>query len=320
MDDALHPPIDAYACRQLAVGDGHRLYVEEAGSPHGLPVVFLHGGPGSGCGARHRRLFDPRRFRAVLFDQRGCGRSTPLASTAAGLRANTTEHLLNDLETIRRALGIERWIVCGGSWGSLLALAYAQRHPRQVCGLVLRGIFLGSDGEIEAYLSSLERHDPVAWAHFLEATPGLPGVPRAGLLAASLRLLADPAAEDATQVHAARLWLGYESLLMGGEFSAALPRPQQLAKARIQGRYLADGCYVDVAGLLAGCRSLRGIPASIVQGLADPVCPPQIAQRLSAAWPEAEWWPVPAAGHGTFEAPIARALIGALDSVARRLA
>lgn len=317
MPDALFPPCAPYASRQLAVGDGHGLYVEECGNPAGLPLVFLHGGPGSGCSAAHRRLFDPARYRAVLYDQRGCGRSAPLASFPAGLRANDSAHLVADLEAIRDALGIERWLVTGGSWGSLLALRYAQSHPERVLGLVLRGIFLGSPREIAAYLGSLARVDPVAWRHFREATSGLPGVSPDDLPGASLRLLADPALDPELRRRAAHLWLGYEALLMGGEFPARPPAPRQLAKAFIQGHYLANGCFVDSQELLAACVRLRDIPVALIHGLADPVCPPHTAQRLRAAWPAAHWHPVPRAGHGVFEPDIACTLIAALESVAR---
>ncbi len=324
MPDVLFPPPPLLASHQLDVGDGQRLYVEECGRRGGLPVAFLHGGPGSGCAVAHRRFFDPQRFHVVLHDQRGCGRSVPLARPDAALTANSTDHLIADLERIRAALGIERWLVCGGSWGSLLALAYAQAHPGRVLGLVLRGVFLGSRGEIEAYRHSLQRNDPAAWRHFLEATPGLPGVAREDLLPASLARLGAPVTagvprESELFLRAARLWLGYEALLMGEAFPPSRLRPQQVAKARIQGHYLAHDCFIDDVGLLAGCALLTAIPTAIVQGLADPVCPPAVASRLHAAMPEAQWLPVLDAGHGGFEQGIAAAFVRALALVAARI-
>lgn len=309
--DGLFPEAVPVATYRLDVGGGHLLHVEESGCPDGLPLLFLHGGPGSGCSPKQRRLFDPRRFRSVFVDQRGCGRSTPLGALAG----NSTGQLVADLERVREMLGIGRWLVCGGSWGSLLGLAYAQAYPRRVLGLVLRGIFLGSREEVQAYARGAGRAArllPDVQEDNFAADPLAPWVSRI--------LCADPARSQAAVCD----WLDYERALMGepplGALANSMPDAAQTAKARIQMHYLANDCFLAPGQLLAGVNRLRHLPAAIVQGLADPVCPPQIAQRLSAAWPEAEWWPVPAAGHGTFEAPIARALIGALDSVARRLA
>ena len=167
--DPLFPASRPHYARQMAVGDGHLVYVEECAAAHGLPVLFLHGGPGSGCSPAQRRLFDPQRYHAVLFDQRGCGRSQPLGR----LEANTTAHLVGDLEYLREALGIARWIVFGAAWGSLLALAYAQAHPESVCGLVLRGIFLGSAEEIGAYVQGRHGVAPAAWQSFAGAVPAV---------------------------------------------------------------------------------------------------------------------------------------------------
>lgn len=306
---ALAMPTVHCSDRLLDVGDGHRIHVEECGSPEGLPLVFLHGGPGSGSAATHRSLFHPARFRAVLPDQRGCGLSTPLGE----VRANTTAHLVSDLERARQALGIERWIVFGGSWGSLLGLAYAQAHPRRVAGLVLRGIFLGSRAELQGYVRRLRAGDPAAWHRF---AGGVPAEERDELLDAYLRrLLADDA--DVREF-AARRWLEYEAALMGAAAPVAPLSPAQLAKARIQGHFLTHGCFVDAESLLEGCRDIAHIPCAIVQGLADPVCPPAAAERLRAAWPEARWLPVPGAGHSAFHPDIARALQVALDDVSAR--
>lgn len=307
----LFPESSPFATHRLAIGHGHVLHVEECGRPNGLPVVFLHGGPGSGCTASQRRLFDPGRFRAILFDQRGCARSTP----AGSLRANTTADLVADIERIRDALGIGRWLVFGGSWGSLLALAYAQAHPAAVSGLVLRGIFLGSAAELHRYAHGVATPAPHAWQRFAHAVPR---GERDDLLGAYTRRLLSRDAP--TRVAAARHWLDYERALMGEAPLGADPDSRQLAKTRIQAHYLSQGCFSDAERLLAGCERLRHIPGALVQGTADPVCPPQVARRLHQAWPQAERVMVAGAGHGALQPAIAGACIAALDRIARRAA
>jgi proline iminopeptidase len=290
----------------MSVGDGHVLYVEECASDNGLPVLFLHGGPGSGCSPAQRRLFDPERFHAVLFDQRGCGRSRPLGS----IQANTTAHLVADLEYLRDALGIPAWIVFGGSWGSLLGLAYAQLFPERVLGLVLRGVFLGSSDEINAYVQGSNGAAPQAWDAF---SGWIPRPERNDLLAAyAWRILGE---DNEIALPAARAWLDYERALMGEAPLAQFPDAVQVAKARLQMHYLTHNCFLAPGQLLAGVERLRHIPAAIVQGLADPVCPPHIAEKLHRAWPEATWVPVPDAGHGGLSPPVARACINALGWV-----
>ncbi|OYY25915.1 MAG: hypothetical protein B7X79_06370 [Acidovorax sp. 17-64-282] len=283
----------------MAVGEGHMLYVEECAAVDGLPVVFLHGGPGSGCSPNQRRLFDPARYRAILVDQRGCGRSRPLGNT----RANTTAHLVADLEYLREALGIPRWLVFGGSWGGLLALAYAQAHPERVLGLVLRGIFLGSRQEIDTYARAAALSSGFSSA--LTETDAL-----APWLAAVM------SHEAPLALPAIRAWLNYERRLMGDPPLTEQPDAAQVAKVRLQMHYLANDCFVLPGQLLAGIEQLRHLPAAIVQGLADPVCPPMVAESLHHAWPEAAWWPVADGGHGGLSPPIARACIDALDWVA----
>lgn len=305
--DPLFPISQPRYARQMAVGDGHLVYVEECAADYGLPVLFLHGGPGSGCTQVQRRLFDPQRFHAVLFDQRGCGRSQPLGS----LRANTTAHLVTDLEYLREALGIPAWIVFGGSWGSLLALTYAQLYPERVLGLVLRGIFLGSPEEIRAYVQGSNSAIPEAWQVFAEA---MPAGERADLLAAYARRVLSNDPLVATP--AAHAWLDYERAQMGEGPLLAPPDAVHLAKARIQLHYLTNHCFLKPGQLLAGVDRLRHIPATIVQGMADPVCPPHIAEQLHRAWPEATWMPVAGAGHGGLSPPIAKACIKALSWVA----
>lgn len=306
-DIALFPATTPIRTQRMPVGDGHQLYVEECGRADGIPVVFLHGGPGSGCSTEHRRFFDPARFRAVLFDQRGCGRSTPMANLAC----NTTAHLVSDMECIRAALGIARWIVFGGSWGSLLALAYAYRHPARVAGLVLRGIFLGSDEELHRYVQGANGIAQHAWQAF---AAGVPQAERGNLLQAyTSRLLAFDA-------DAARRWLDYERALMGEPPLAQAPDAQRLAKTRIQAHYLANACFLDRTTLLDGCASLSHLPTVIVQGRCDVVCPPDAARRLHRALPQSELWEVENGGHNALANEMAAACIAALDHVATRMA
>lgn len=308
-EDPLFPASSPRVARQMAVGDGHLLYVEQCAAEHGLPVLFLQGGPGSGCSAGQRRLFDPQRFHAVLPDLRGCGRSLPLG----GIEANTTAHLLSDFEYLREALGIPAWIVFGGSWGSLLALAYAQIYPESVRGLVLLGIFLGSPEEIRDYVQGRHGAAPQAWRAFAEAVPE---AERDDLLAAYARRVLSE--EPQVAMPAARAWLDYERALTGAPPLPGMPAAGQLARVRIQLHYLIHHCFLNPGQLLAGVDRLRHIPASIVQGMADPLCPPQVAQKLHRAWPEATWMPV--AGQGGLSPPIIRACIKALGWVAAEAA
>ncbi len=303
----LFPPSKPHTARQMAVGDGHLLYVEECAAVHGQPVLFLHGGPGSGCSPAQRRLFDPQRYRAIFVDQRGCGRSQP----SGRLEANTTAHLVADLEYLREALGIPAWIVFGGSWGSLLALSYAQIYPESVKGLVLRGIFLGTAEEIQDYVRGSNGCAPAAWQTFANA---IPADEQHDLLGAYARRILT--AEPGIALPAVRAWLDYERALMGELPLAELPDATQLAKARVQMHYLSQDCFLNPDQLLAGIDRLRHIPAVIVQGMADTVCPPLTARKLHRAWPEATWMPINGAGHGALTAPIARACIKALGWVA----
>lgn len=304
MPDVLHPHSEPFRTQRLPVGDGHSLYVEECGRPDGMPVVFLHGGPGSGCAPAHRRFFDPGRWRAVLFDQRGCGRSTP----SGGLHANTTAHLVADIERIRKALGIERWTVFGGSWGSLLGLAYATEYPERVNGLVLRGIFLGSDEEVRRYAQGSGDIAPAAWERFAAA---MPASERGNLLFAyMMRLLIG-------DEHAARHWIDYERALMGEAPLAAAPDARQRAKVRVQAHYLAHRCFSDPDALLSRCARLHHLPVAIVQGERDPVCPPDTARRLRHALPHAHWLAVEHGGHNALAPDMAAACIAALGHVSR---
>ncbi len=301
--DPLFPPTAARLARRYRVGTGHLLYVEECGPASGQPVLFLHGGPGSGCNAAQRRLFDPQRYRAIFIDQRGAGRSLPLGETAE----NTTPDLVADCEEIREALGIDSWIVVGGSWGSLLALVYAQLYPESVRGLVLRGIFLGSHEEIAAYAAGL----PQLAGDFGENSRST--VALTPLANYARRILA----EDG---EATRAWLNHERQLLGEPPLDSPPDDRQQAKARVQMHYLTNDCFLQPGQLLAGVAYLRHLPGVIIQGMVDPVCPPSAAQSLRRVWPEALWMPLPSAGHGALSPPIARATIKALDWVAGRTA
>jgi proline iminopeptidase len=305
----LFPEIGPYETGYLPLTDGHVMYWEQVGNPRGKPVLFLHGGPGAGAGAVHRRFFDPGIWRVIIFDQRGAGRSKPLGS----LEANTTAHLVADIETLRKFLGIERLLLFGGSWGSTLALAYAQAHPEAVTGAVLRGIFLGRQTEVDWFLHGLARVFPDAHAAFANF---LPEHERADLLGNYLKRLVDPD----PQIHApaARAWSVYEgscsTLLPSLEAVSAFAQDRSaIGLARIEAHYFTNNLYLPDDGLLAHMAPLRNIPGEIVQGRYDMICPAQSAFELAAAWPMARLTLVPDAGHSALEPGIRTALIGALE-------
>ena len=311
----LYPFIEPYDSGYLDVGDGHRLYYEQCGQPNGKPAVFLHGGPGAGSGTAARRFFDPERYRIIVFDQRGAGRSTP----AASLEANTTQHLIADIEALRSKLGIERWLVFGGSWGSTLALAYAQAHPAQVSELVLRGIFLLRAHEIDwFYQEGASRIFPDRWQDFLAP---IPEIERDDLLQAYHRRLNDP--DPKIRQQAARAWSVWEAstsaLLPNKELISAFGADDlALALARIETHYFVNGGFLaEENALLNGVERIRHIPCVIVQGRYDVVCPVVSAWELAQAWPEADFQIVPGAGHSAYEPDIASALVEATDAFAR---
>jgi proline iminopeptidase len=306
----LFPPIEPYASGMLELGEPHRMYYEQSGNPRGVPVVFLHGGPGAGSSAVHRQFFDPAFYRIVVLDQRGAGRSTPLGC----LENNTTPHLVADLERLRAHLGIDRWMVFGGSWGSTLALAYAEHHPERVRALVLRGIFLCRRSEIEWFLYGLRTIFPEAWRTFAGY---IPEAQRGDLLNAYHARLVDP--DPAVHMPAARSWSVYE-----GSCSTLLPNPALVADfatdrvalglARIEAHYFRHDIFLPDNFLLEKADRLKKIPGVIVQGRYDIVCPTVSADDLHQAWPEAQYLVVPDAGHSAFEPGIRSRLVAATES------
>jgi len=301
----LFPPIEPYATGRLPVDCLHELYWEESGRRDGKPILFLHGGPGAGAASIHRRFFDPRAYRIVIFDQRGAGRSTPLGET----RENTTPHLIGDIERLRELLEIDRWHVFGGSWGSTLALAYAQAFPARVSGLILRGIFLSRRKEIEWFLYGMRQFFPEAWEAFAGQ---LPEEERGDLLKGYLkRLLHD---DPAVHRPAARAWSVYEgscsTLLSSPDTVAAFGRDNTaIGLARLEAHYFANDGFLEEEALLRGVGRIRRIPGMIIQGRYDNVCPPASAWELAQAWPEAGFEMIAEAGHSALEPAVCRALI-----------
>jgi proline iminopeptidase len=312
----LYPPIEAYKTQRLEVAGGHQLYLEEAGNPNGIPILFLHGGPGAGCETYHRRFFDPNAYRVVLFDQRGCGRSTPHAS----LENNTTWDLVKDIETIREALGIERWLLFGGSWGSTLALAYAQQHPERVIGMVLRGIFLCRDREIDwFYQSGASRVFPDYWEDYLAP---IPESERDDLLQAYYRLLTGE--NELKRMAAAKAWSIWEgrtaSLRSNNSVVDFFSQPHTaLSLARIESHYFVNQAFLRPNQLLEDAAKLNGIPGVLVQGRYDLICPMESAWQLHQAWEGSELMVIPDAGHSATESGIRKALIETTDRFAREL-
>ncbi|TAK08829.1 MAG: prolyl aminopeptidase [Rhizorhabdus sp.] len=312
---SLYPPIEPYAAGMLDVGDGHSIYYERVGTPGGKPAVFLHGGPGGGCSADHRRLFDPARYDLLLFDQRGCGRSTPHAD----LTANTTWHLVADIERLRVMTGAEQWLLFGGSWGSTLALAYAETHPDRVSELVLRGIYTATRAEIDWYYQwGVSQMFPDKWADFVAP---IPEAERGDMVAAYNRRLTGH--DVAAQREAARAW----SLWEGGTItllpSTALSEQHgdehfAIAFARIENHYFHHDCWLEPQQLLRDAEKLRGIPGVIVHGRYDMPCPLHYAWALHMAWPEADFHLIEGAGHAYSEPGILDQLIKATDGFAGR--
>jgi proline iminopeptidase len=312
----LYPPIEPYATQRLSVSGGHQLYLEQVGNPEGIPILFLHGGPGAGCEPYHRRFFDPQAYRVVLFDQRGSGRSTP----HAGLQENTTWDLVADIECLRQHLGIERWLLFGGSWGSTLALAYAERHPEQVIGLVLRGIFLCRDEEIAwFYQSGASKVFPDYWHDF---TTPIPLAERGDMLNAYHRRLTGE--NEILRMAAAKAWSVWEGRTASLQPNSAVvdffSNPHTaLSLARIECHYFVNRAFLRPNQLLEEASRLAGIPGVIVQGRYDLICPMTSAWELHRAWEESELMVIPDAGHSAAEPGIRSALIETTDRFARQL-
>lgn len=312
----LYPEIEPYATGMLDVGDGHSVYYERCGTPGATPAVFLHGGPGGGISPSHRRLFDPARYDVLLFDQRGCGRSTPHAS----LDANTTWHLVADIERLRALIGVERWLVFGGSWGSTLSLAYAQTHPDHVSALILRGIYTATLAEIAWYYQfGVSEMFPDKWEGFVAP---IPPAERGDMLRAYHRLLTG---EDRDrQLQAAKAWTIWE-----GETITLLPDPAMtaafsdghfaLAFARIENHYFVHDAWLEDGQLLRDAGRLAGIPGVIVHGRYDMPCPARYAYELHKAWPDADFHLIEGAGHAYSEPDILDRLIRATDRFAEGL-
>jgi len=307
----LYPPIEPNHQEFLKVSPIHNVYVEESGNPNGKPVVFLHGGPGAGTSPDHRRFFDPKAYRIILFDQRGCGKSTPHAS----IEENTTWDLINDIETIRKHFKIDRWQVFGGSWGSTLGLAYATKHPDQITELVMRGIFLARRKELEFfYQGGAHWMFPDQWEVYQNH---IPEAERSDMIAAYYKRLTSPA--DNVRLDAAKIWSRWEFAL-----SALIVDPKSLAEvekdhfalafARIEAHYFQNRIFFeDDNYLLNNVEKIRKIPTTIVQGRYDVVCPMQSAWDLHKKFPEADFFVIPDAGHSAFDPPITRALVATTD-------
>lgn len=311
----LYPTIDPYASGRLAVDDIHTLYWEECGNPRGIPVVFLHGGPGGGCSATSRRYFDPARYRVVLFDQRGAGRSAPNGE----LRNNDTTRLVSDLEALRKLRGIGRWHVFGGSWGSTLALAYAQDFPEACLSLTLRGIFLMREWEIRWLFEAGRLFRPEALDALLEGLP--PELRQGDPLEGYAKLLEDP--DRAIRLAAARRWSVFEAMLANlipdaARVAGASEERVAYAMARIEVHYFRNNRYSPDDQLLRRLDRIRHIPATIVQGRYDLLCPPVTAVELHRAWPGSKLILVDDAGHSATEPGIRSVLVTVMDEIAAR--
>jgi proline iminopeptidase len=311
----LFPAIEPYKVHIVPVSDGHDLYVEECGRADGLPVVFVHGGPGAACERYHRQFFNPEVYRIVLFDQRGCGQSTPHAS----LQANTTQALVADMEIIRTTLGIDRWVVFGGSWGSTLGLVYAETYPEKVLGLILRGIFLCRSRDIHwFYQDGASRLLPDKWQDFLQT---IPETEREDLVSAYYRRLTGD--DEVAMMAAAKAWSLWE-----GRASTLLPKAAvvdyfgnpktALSLARIECHYFMNNSFLLTDQILGNVSRLKGLPGIIVHGRYDVVCPLEQAWLLHQAWPQSRLQIIPDAGHSATEPGIVDALVTATEQFARR--
>ena len=307
--NGIYPPLKPFRSGCMPVDDLHTLYWEESGNPQGVPVLFLHGGPGAGTAPSHRQFFDPDHYHIVLFDQRGSGKSTPLGEA----RQNTTQLLVEDIERLREMMGIEEWLIFGGSWGSTLALAYGQAHPERCTGFILRGIFLGTQAEVDWFLQGMPLFFPEEHAQFVGL---IPEDERDDLLGAYMkRLFSDDAAES---LLAAQAWSRYEANCLH-----LLPRPEvarmfsaacvALGVGRLGAHYFCNKMFLSENQLLNNMDRIAHLPAVIVQGRYDVICPPRTAWQLRQAWPQASFEMVNDAGHAASEPGIASALVAATE-------
>ena len=308
----LYPPIDPYDQRMLSVGHGHQVYMEQCGNPNGIPVVVLHGGPGGGCSPSMRRYFDPAVYRVILFDQRGCGRSRPHAS----VKDNTTWHLVADIELIRTTLDINSWIVFGGSWGATLSLIYAQAHPEAVRNLVLRGVFLITQSELDwFYGGGAGKFWPEVWAKF---TKLIPDEEQDDLIAAYHRRLFS--GDLAQEQRFGRAWAAWENALASIHSAGSTgdgPAEYARAFARLENHYFTNGGFLEFDGqILTHMPRIAHIPGVIVQGRYDMICPPTSAYHLAENWPNCELKMVRNAGHALSEPGISAELVRAMDKIA----
>jgi len=314
--EGLYPAIQPYVTHSLKVTPPHILHVEECGSPEGVPVLFVHGGPGAGCEPWHRSFFDPERYRIILFDQRGAGRSAPHAS----LEHNTTAELVADMEVIREQLGVDKWVLFGGSWGSTLSLVYAETHPERVAGLILRGIFLCRPAEIHwFYQQGANRIFPDHWQEFIRP---IPEAERNDLLQAYHRRLTGD--DEVARMAAAKAWSIWE-----GRTATLQPRKSvldhfsdphtALSLARIEAHYFVNDAFLEDNQILRDIGKIRDIPGTIVQGRYDIICPMQSAWELHQAWPMAEFNVVAEAGHSASEPGMVDALVKATRRMLQRL-
>ncbi len=310
----LYPPVEPFDRQMMDAGDGHKVYIEQSGNRDGVPVIVLHGGPGGGCSPAMRRYFDPKIYRIVLFDQRGCGRSKPHAS----VEANTTWHLVADIERIRIRFGIENWIVFGGSWGATLALIYAQTHPDRVTQLVLRGVFTMTQAELDwFYGGGAGQFWPETWARFQEPVPE---AERGDMIAAYHKRLF--CGDKATETRYAKVWAAWENALATVHSTGASgesPAEYARAFARLENHYFIQGGFLDHDGqILARMERIAHIPGVIVQGRFDMICPPCTAYRLAQAWGErADLRMIPVAGHALSEPGVSAELVAIMDRLAK---
>lgn len=310
----LYPPIEPFATERLHVEGGHQIYVEQSGNPQGIPVLFVHGGPGGGTSAVQRRFFNPSKFHIILFDQRGCGRSRPHAC----LDNNTTHDLIRDMEVIREKLNIDKWALFGGSWGSTLSLLYAQAHPKRVLNLVLRGIFLMRPKELNWFYGYGTRAIfPEAWARFAGA---IPANEQDDLISAYYKRLTDPEYER-ERLHYAKEWSLWEGSTVtlepdSGQRAYSVDPVFATAFARIEAHYFKHGGFLENDNqILDNAHKLAGVPTTIIQGRYDAICPPSSAWDLAQAMPWARLKIVPVAGHSAFETAIQHELICATDAI-----